>query len=303
MADKKDKPKFKRRALGRSLSKRRLGRRKDKDQENEEEEKEEQESEESSDDSSSDSSSDDAGGDDPTAPLPITPSPIASPGEAPPSPTFDEKMVTFRAGASRFTREFGEFLVSLGRSATDSGKRFGQEVVRPISNALFEAAVAIGLLALTVAFGFYLGRTLHPFLRQPAVEARTVNVTPPRGRGHPFPAQQSSRQLPRTGPSESARTALTAFLEAVNRGDHQTAYSKLSEAWQRELPYPTFSRGYARTRNLRYSLKDAIPLGVDRVQLNISVEVREGEAIRNYEGTYIAIKTPRGWKLDSGLLR
>ena len=307
MADKPERPKFKRRALGRSLSKRRLGK-KDED-EGDESGGEEAASEESSDDSSS---SDDGDANDPTAPLPIATSPIPpAPGAntpATPQPSFDERMVKLRSGASWFTREFGAFLVGLGRSASSRGKEFGDNVVRPFSSALLEAVIALVLLAFTLLLGITLGRGLHPVLKTSADGTGQTSVTPPRGRGHPFPVaspttRPSFKPLPERNKSEGAKQALTTFLEAINQGDHQSAYAQLSPGWQKELSFENFSKGYASARDLRYTIEEAVPLGSDRVQLEVILAVQEGANTRKYAGTYIALKTDNGWKLDSGSLR
>lgn len=307
MADKPERPKFKRRALGRSLSKRKLGK---KDDEGEESGGEEAAADESSDDSAASAEPDDEN--DPTAPLPIATGPIPpAPTSAPPGapqPSFDERMVKLRSGASWFTREFGAFLVGLGRSASSRGKEFGDNVVRPFSSALLEAVIALVLLAFTLLLGISLGRGLHPVLKTSA-DSTTPNTTaPPRGRGHPFPVaspttRPSFKPLPERNKSEGAKQALTTFLEAINQGDHQSAYSQLSPGWQKELTFESFSKGYASARDLRYTIEEAVPLGSDRVQLEVILAVQEGANTRKYAGTYIALKTEDGWKLDSGSLR
>lgn len=308
MAEEK-KSRFKRRPLSR-----RLGSKRRKKAEEEAEEDEDQSDDSGDDDSSSDDSSSDSSDDD-DAPAatevvasditqPISVGAPVAPAETPPNK--GEKLIKFKAGATRFFREFGQFLLDLGQGTAARGKKFGDEVVKPFSTAFFEAMICIMLSILTLSVGFLAGRTLHAQTRRAVVAEPAVRV--PQGRGLPFPGQPGAGRgrpapLPVRKTTDGAEGALTGFLHAINGGRYKEAYAFLSPNWQGELSFEAFKKGYSSSKNLVFKIEDAVSLGEDRVQLEVKLELEENGQKRDYQATYLALKTDSGWKLDSGTVR
>lgn len=292
MADETPKPKFKRRPLGRTLGKRRLGK-KDGDEEEARSGEDAPDSDAKEDSSPSPGAEDDPA-EDSTLPLPNAGSPGAAlTPEA--GPTLGEQASVRKAAIGRFFKEFGAFTVEFVQWVASGGKKSWRSVVLPFSKALVDAAVSMCLILITLAIGILLGRYLHPVLDPPVETGQ---------RGHPFPV--TSTPLPTTNPDPTAtdaRAALERFLEAIDGRAYQAAYSLLSPGWRKELPYSTFEQGFAPTDSIRFNIKEAVPLGQDRVQLEVGLEVVENGNPRRYSGTYVAVKTAEGWRLDSGSLR
>ncbi len=312
--DGEKKSRFKRRprSLGsrRRLGSKRRGRKS-------EDEGEEEESEEGGDDKSEgddedggsdeDSSSSDASDDEP-APTEVVPSPKIGPGSATPTvptpaPTRGETLVKVKSKLNWFTREFGQFLMELGRDVQAGGQRFGSDVVKPFSRAVMEALLCIVLAIMTCGLGFVGGRALYAQSHKPRAKVvnskipttRNLGITPGKGR--------KSRPLPTRDGKDAAEAVLAAFLANINKANYPRAYALLSSDWKRELSASKFEQGFSQSKDIKYRVLDSVELGKDRVQIDVTLQVTENGKPRKYDYTYMMVRGADGWKLDSGNVR
>lgn len=313
--DGEKKSRFKRRprSLGsrRRLGSKRRGRDKEDEGDGEEEEKSEEEGgdEDSGDDDSSDSSSDSSSDDGEVPATEVVPSPKLGPGSATPTlptpaPTRGEALIKVKSKLNWFTREFGKFLMDLGRDVQAGGQRFGSDVVKPFSKAVMEALLCIVLAIMTCGMGFVGGRALYAQSHKPRAKVTTSKVPTTRNLGiTPGGRRGDSRPLPVRGGKEAAEAVLASFLANINKADYPRAYSLLSAEWKKELNASDFERGFSQSKEIKYRVLDSVELGKDRVQIDVTLQVKEKGKPRQYDYTYVMVRGADGWKLDSGSLR
>lgn len=296
-----EKKKFKRKPLSRS---RRLGRRRKKGQEEEEESGADEG--DSGDDSSGDDDDGDSGSPEPeaeaTRPVSIPAATIPStsgsgtPDLAAPPPA--ERMAKIKGSVRRFTTDFSHFLFGLGQSAHQSGQAFGQNVVKPFSQALVEAAISLAIIFVTGVAGLYLGRYLK-------INTTSLTTTVVVERQSIQPAQNMDESFFTEGFQaedfqKRATLTLTNYLDALKGRDYKLAYYQLSKGWQADLPYDSFEGGYSETVVESYDLGRAEVIDKTHIRIHAELSVTEKGQKKEYKANYLLVLTSEGWKLDGG---
>lgn len=90
------------------------------------------------------------------------------------------------------------------------------------------------------------------------------------------------------------------FYAAIDGQQHEEAYRCLSEGWQAVLPYDKFRSGYGKVTAANCRVDDAHSLRGGKFQIDISVEVTESGSTKRLRGSYVAVRTSSGWRLDEG---
>lgn len=304
-----DDNKPRRRPLSRSRklgSRRRRGRRGEGDDEGDEDDGE--------------SGAEEAGGDDGpadeafTAPNPVEDHTLAvnaripSPGGVSGTPVLDdgsapagEKWAKVQGAARRFGLDFSNYLVGLGQTAHQSGVDFGQNVVKPFSHALFEAAICLALLVVCGVFGAMFGGYLKTVTSEggKTVSFQNREVRP----GQQIDESLLSQGFEMSDIHQGASRILDQHLGKLRRSQFVEAYTLLSPAWKEQLSFPTFQEGYTATRIVDYDIGKVESLSNQRIRLRAELKVQERGRERIYSAVYIAILTPDGWRLDGGTFR
>jgi hypothetical protein len=186
-----------------------------------------------------------------------------------------------------FIEDFAEWFV---RGSTKTAGVVGFSVLSGVRLALW-GLLLLATAASCVYAGIWFGRVYGPRLwgappiDEPVVPpVRTLSNSPEA-------AQQSVREL------------VVGFYASINDHEYQRAYEALSPAWQKEMSFDTFKNGYKDTQAARCSVKGVRSLPGGRYQMDIGLEVKEKGRTRYFQGTYVAISTVGGWKLDQGSIR
>lgn len=181
--------------------------------------------------------------------------------------------------------DFSEFLFSGLQKAFGAA---GVTLVPAIGLALKVIVVLILSGALLLA-GMYVGRRYGPrMLSQPSSQPK---VTP--GLPTPLAANDDLSQ---------ARSAVTSFYSAIDRGSYNDAYDLLSPAWKRSLAFEDFESGYRSTRAVRCKIDSSRQVGED-IEVDFSLVVDEQGEKKRVSGTYLLTRSAEGWRLDSGSMR
>lgn len=297
-----DEKRPRRRPLSRSRklgSRRRRGRGGDDDDENEEEGSDDSEGGDDSD--ASPEPADDPP--DQTMPVARIPGP-AGQGSGTPNldavsgPPAGERWAKASGAARRFGLDFSKFLVGLGHSAQERGTALNERVVKPVSHALFEAAICLALIFICGVFGVTFGRYLK---RVTADRGQTVTFQNREVR----PGQQMDQSVFNTGFDtaelhQGANRVLDDYLRAIQSSRLVDAYNLLSPSWKAELSYPTFEKGYLNTEVIAYEIGKVETLDPQRIRLRADVKTRENGREKLNSAVYVAILTSDGWRLDGG---
>ncbi len=232
------------------------------------------------------------------AKIPAAPVSSGQPDISESSPPAGEQWAKRIGSARRFLTEFSGFVHGLGRTAQVQGQTFGREVVKPFSQALFEAALCLLMFFSTAAFGVVFGRYVKT-ATAPSPQTVTFQNQVVR------PGQQLDESLFSQGFNtveiqQQAHRVLEDYLRALQEGNYQRAYAHLSREWQAELPFAAFERGYQATPVLSYRVGRAENINDRQIKMRTQFQVREGEREVGYLANYVVVLSGDGWKLDGG---
>jgi len=184
-----------------------------------------------------------------------------------------------------FFEDFSEWLF---RGLQGTVGIFGLSLAQGFGLAIRGGLVLLMAVAL-VASGMYVGKKYGPTMLGMKEEAP---VLPPK------------RILPPSADTtQSARQAVLDFYSAIDNRAYSVAYDSLSPAWRSELTFDQFERGYHGTQSLRCTVREARRINDQKVELDIGLDVSEERGTQSYTGTYVAVLTDMGWKLDSGKIK
>lgn len=179
----------------------------------------------------------------------------------------------------KFIEDFSEWFV---RGTTKTASTVGFSVLSGVGLA-FRALLILGMAAACLYAGTWVGRLYGH---------RSEDLPPP----PPTRTVNSTAEL-----NQQAVTDLViGFYESINEKNYQNAYAALSPAWRHETSLDKFRNGYARTENAHCSVKSVHSLEGGRFVIDIELEVSESGKKHFYEGSYTAVSTSKGWKLDGG---
>ncbi|MFN8606790.1 MAG: hypothetical protein U0931_04620 [Vulcanimicrobiota bacterium] len=99
-----------------------------------------------------------------------------------------------------------------------------------------------------------------------------------------------------------AEVTVMAFYAAVVRKDYAAAYSYLAGPWKAQLSFADFVEGYARTTSLSTEIRQVIPMGDGRFQVDVAMRALEGMQQVPYTGSYLVEKIGDEWCLSAGSL-
>lgn len=218
-----------------------------------------------------------------------------------PAPPAAERWARFRGSARRFGTDFSHFLLGIGHEAKRSGVDFNQKVVRPVSSAMFEAAICITLLFVTGVFGWTFGKYIKTVTsnRGNTVSYQNRTVRP----GQKIDESFFSQGFDTAELHKRASSVLDDHLRALRESRFTEAYGLLSPAWKEQLSFKTFESGYQATKVLAYDIGKVETLDTRRIRLRADLKVQEQGKERLYQAIYIAILTHDGWKLDGGTFK
>ncbi len=100
----------------------------------------------------------------------------------------------------------------------------------------------------------------------------------------------------------AAEVTVMAFYEAVVRKDFAAAYSYLAGPWKAQLSFTDFVDGYSRTNSLSTEIRQVIPMGDGRFQVDVAMRASEGGQQVPYMGSYLVEKIGDEWFLGAGSL-
>ncbi|MBI3925047.1 MAG: hypothetical protein HY319_05865 [Armatimonadetes bacterium] len=196
---------------------------------------------------------------------------------------------------------FCEFLLWLaelaGAALTGTARAFGACV--PMAVHVVQKAVVVALflfLALVCVRGVQAARADAAPAGSPLIAPAEAATYPRRV------AQAPSRPpVPAAAVSAPAQTVATFYAE-LERGSYPGAYSRLSPAWQAELPYRRFASGYRGTSRMDCRVLRTWNLGAGRAQVDFVLEAHENGVPVTYRGHHLLVATSGGWTLDGGNL-
>lgn len=186
-----------------------------------------------------------------------------------------------------FIEDFAEWFV---RGSTKTAGVVGFSLLSGVRLALW-GLLMLATSAACVYAGIWFGRVYGPRLwgaqpvDQPVVPPVRTIVNSPES------AQQAVRDL------------VVGFYASINDKEYRQAYDALSPAWQKEMSFEAFKNGYKDTQAASCSVKSVRSLAGGRYQMEIGLEVKEKGRTRYFKGTYVAVTTSAGWKLDEGAIR
>lgn len=102
-------------------------------------------------------------------------------------------------------------------------------------------------------------------------------------------------------PNEAEVTVM-AFYAAVVRKDYAAAYAYLAGPWKSQLNFADFVQGYSGTNSLSTEIRQVIPMGDGRFQVDVSMKAQEGGSQVPYMGSYLVEKLGDEWCLSAGSL-
>lgn len=218
-----------------------------------------------------------------------------------PAPPAGERWAKFRGSARRFSTDFSHFLLGIGHEAKRSGVDFNQKVVRPVSSAMFEAAICITLLFVTGVFGWTFGKYIKTVTSNQGntVSYQNRTVRP----GQKIDQSFFSQGFDTAELHKRASSVLDDHLRALRESRFTEAYEFLSPAWREQLSFKTFESGYQVTKVLAYDIGKVETLDPRRIRLRADLKVQEQGKERLYQAVYIAVLTHDGWKLDGGTFK
>lgn len=185
-----------------------------------------------------------------------------------------------------FIEDFSEWFVRGVQSALGV---FGVSVLSGLTLAL-RGLLVLTLAGVCVYAGSWFGRTYGPALW---------------GGPGPKPVVPPQRILPNT--PEQAKLAVSDlvlnFYSDLNQREYKRAYAALSPAWQKALSFETFRSGYSESTEAACDIKGVRSLSGSRYQVEFVLDVVEKGKQKHYKGTYIAVQSKTGWKLDEGDIR
>lgn len=185
-----------------------------------------------------------------------------------------------------FVEDFSEWFV---RGVQSTMGTLGTSVVSGIGLGI-RALLVLAMAGLCVYAGTWFGRTYGPRVwgnpPQPPVipPQRIVTNTPEQ-------AKQAVIDL------------VMGFYSSLNNRDYKKAYAALSPAWQKALSFSSFQGGYSNSTQANCDIKGVRSLSGGRYQIDFALQVLERGAQKRYTGSYVAIQTATGWKLDEGDIR
>lgn len=100
----------------------------------------------------------------------------------------------------------------------------------------------------------------------------------------------------------AAEVTIMAFYEAVVRKDYAAAYSYLAGPWKAQLSFADFVQGYSSTNSLSTEIRQVIPMGDGRFQVDVAMKALEGTQQVPYMGSYLVEKIGDEWFLSAGSL-
>lgn len=100
----------------------------------------------------------------------------------------------------------------------------------------------------------------------------------------------------------AAEVTIMAFYEAVVRKDYAAAYSYLAGPWKAQLSFADFVAGYSSTNSLSTEIRQVIPMGDGRFQVDVAMKALEGTQQVPYMGSYLVEKIGDEWFLSAGSL-
>lgn len=204
----------------------------------------------------------------------------------PKGPSFGERF-------SQLVAEFGLFLRGLVSSGQRATSDFTRESVLPAGAAFLRMVIALMVVVGVLLIGIGIGRLVSPVVRGGTAD-RTPSLLPP-------PPETTPGMEPRHTAS-TPQQVVQDFYRALDESAYPRAYSHLSTAWKRELPFAQFERGYASTQSVSCAVIGAREVSTSQVKVQISLEVTENGRLRRHEGTHVVSLTPDGWKIDGGAL-
>ena len=185
-----------------------------------------------------------------------------------------------------FLEDFSEWFV---RGTQNTAGVVGNSVVSGVGLAV-RGILLILLGCACVYAGTWFGRVYGPKIwKQPGDQP----VIPP------------TRTL-LSGPQEAqkaVRAVVEDFYRAINEHKLQDAYAHLSSDWQGVLGYEQFAAGYAATESAQCRVNSVRSLPAGKYALEVSLVMIEHGKQHQLRGTYVAIPTATGWKLDEGDIR
>lgn len=217
------------------------------------------------------------------------------------APPAGEQWAKMRGSARRFGIDFSRFLLGIGHEAKRSGVDFNQKVVRPVSSAMFEAAVCITLLFVTGVFGWTFGKYIKTVSSDAGntVSYQNRTVRP----GQKIDESFFSQGFDTAELHKRASRVLDDHLRALRESKFTEAYALLSPAWKEQLSFKTFESGYLSTKVLAYDIGKVETLDPRRIRLRADLKVEEQKREKLYQAVYIAVLTNDGWRLDGGTFK
>lgn len=182
----------------------------------------------------------------------------------------------------RFIEDFSEWFV---RGSTKTVGVVGFSVLSGVGLAL-RGLIVLAVAAACVYAGIWVGRIYGPQSNDEPVipPVRTVQNSPE--------ANQ-----------EAVKDLVVGFYDDISQKQYKSAYTALSPDWQKEMSFEAFQAGYKDTQSAACAVKSLRSLAGGRYQMEISLDVTERGRKSHLNGTYIAVYTAKGWKLDQGSLR
>ncbi len=217
------------------------------------------------------------------------------------APPTAERWAKIKGSLRRFASEFSDYLMGLGQTAHQSSVDFNQKVVKPLSHALFEAAICVGLIFITGVFGVMFGSYLKTVTSKGSntVSYQNRTVRP----GQKIDESFFSQGFDTAELHKRASRVLDDHLAALRRSSFKEAYGLLSPAWKEQLSYQTFENGYSSTKVQAYEIGKVETLDPRRIRLRADLKVREHGRDKLYSAVYIAVLTSDGWRLDGGTFK
>lgn len=182
----------------------------------------------------------------------------------------------------RFIEDFSEWFV---RGSTKTVGVVGFSVLSGVGLAL-RGLMVLAVAAACVYAGVWVGRIYGP-------QANDEPVIPPTR------TVQNSPELNQ----QAVRDLVSGFYDDISQKQYKRAYAALSPDWQKEISFEAFQAGYKDTESASCEVKSLRSLAGGRYQMEISLDVSEKGRKSHLKGTYIAVYTAKGWKLDQGSLR
>lgn len=181
----------------------------------------------------------------------------------------------------KFIEDFSEWFV---RGTTQTASTVGFSVLSGVGLA-FRALLILAMAAACLYAGTWVGRLYGH---------RAEEVLPP----PPSRTLRSTAELNQ----EAVTDLVMGYYESINEKSYKDAYAALSAAWRKDISFEKFREGYAKSKDYRCNVRSVKSLEGGRYNVDFELEATESGKHKYFEGSYTAVSTGNGWKLDEGKL-